>query len=200
MLQEIADASLDLATAIHDGEYKAVIVAGGSNQLSRSLLATAWMAQYPEEQLLPVFVFDVQANKMLYKATADLPERKAWTQKWIDENLPHLNELKNEKLCFVDDFGGTGIKVNETEKTFRELGFTNIDFRIFATSETAEFEHEVSAARRNDELVLALQEMSENIKGMPSLDEIMNNIELTGEERRLRTLDQLREVGRRARH
>jgi hypothetical protein len=198
-LQEIAAASLSLAASVHDGHYEGVIVSGGSSQLSRSLFTSAWMAQYPEEPLPKIYILDARANEMLYKADVGLEQSKIWVQHWIDEKVPALNDLKKERLCFIDDFSATGIKVNSVKEAFKELGFSRVDSHVFAASEEAELDKQVFVAAHDDELVRALQSMSMNIRGEPSIEEILNRIESTGEERRLKVLEQLKEIGRKAR-
>jgi len=198
-LQEIAAASLGLATSVHDGHYEGVIVSGGSNQLSRSLFTSAWMAQYPEEPLPKIYILDARANEMLYKANVGLEQSKIWMQHWIDEKIPALNDLKKERLCFIDDFSATGIKLDSIKEAFKELGFSQIGFHVFAASEETELDKQVFAAAHDDELVRVLQGMSMNIRGEPSIEEILDRIESTGEERRQKTLEQLREIGRKTR-
>jgi hypothetical protein len=198
-LQGVAAASLSIATNVHDGSYKGVIVSGGSNQLSRGLFTSAWMAQYPDEPLPKIYILDARANEMLYKADIGLEQSRIWIQHWIDEKIPALNDLKQEKLCFIDDFSATGTKINSVEAEFKELGFTQIDFDVFAASERTELNGHAFVATRDDELVRALQGMSMNIRGEPSIEEILNRIKLTGKERRQKAIEQLREIGRQAR-
>jgi hypothetical protein len=199
MSQDIATASLNLAESVHERHYEGIIVSGGSNQLSRSLFTSAWMAQYPEEQIPHIYILDARANEMLYKEELAPEESKVWMQHWIDEKIPALNDLKGEKLCFIDDFSATGTKINDVEKAFKELGFAQVDFFVFAARENTEINQEVFVAAHGDEIVRELQDMSMNIRGEPSIKEIANRIASTGEERRLRALEQLREIGRRAR-
>lgn len=198
--ERIADACLALARHIHDRGYKAILVSGGSHELSRSLLAIGWSAQYAGEEMPKTYVFDSTANHILYKsAPGDQELGKKWIGEWIDRHFPGLKGLRGERLCLVDDFARTGMKIEEIKKMLKSLGFEQLEFAVFAASEQVELGSEVFAACKGNELVNRLGELSMHIKGAADYQDYLRQIEGTAAERRAGALDEIRQIGKHAR-
>lgn len=197
--KDISKIALDLTKHIHDRAYEAIIISGGSNQLSRALLTSAWMAQYPENPLPKIFVFDRAANHLLYKSSSGDEQNREWMSAWINKNMPELNELRDKNLCVLDEFAITGTKIREVESMLKSLGFNNLEFAVFAMSTKAEIGEGVYRGTKNDEIVMKLQEMSMHIQGEPNHRDLLEMIEESGKERRGRVLEELRDINKKMR-
>jgi hypothetical protein len=194
-LPTIAKAALAVAQHVHDGGYDAVIVSGGSNQLSRSLLALAWSALYPGERVPHEFVLDWRANALLYKwhGAAAYP---ADFEAWMHQGMPELEAAKEQKLCFVDDFIRQGEKYRGVTVALEMLGFHHTSFAFFGAQEDSEVGNDAFIGARSSELVSELIELGEHIRDRPGKMEQVRD-ELAGEVRHYRreAVSELRQVG-----
>ncbi|MBP9748029.1 MAG: hypothetical protein KBD17_00140 [Candidatus Pacebacteria bacterium] len=196
---EISKAALDLAKYVHDGEFAEIIVSGGSNQLSRSLLTLAWQSEYKGEPMPKIMVIDAHANSSLYKSGVDSSAEKENIEKWVADNLSLIEEIKNRKVCLVDDFAFSGGKYIFLKKRFEQLGFSNLKFAFFAATSVSEIGRDVFVGTLDLEAFKELHGLSQKIKGNPSLPEIQAEMELSSKENRGQALGVLKEVGQKMR-
>lgn len=152
----IASAALSVADHIYNNGAEAIIVSGGSNHVSRALFSTAWRNLFPDAKKSPlpkIFVFDEEGNKLLYQPIGK-PVTEEWrikaVQTWIDEHHPILNEYRQKKICYLDDFIDTGIKHERIKEIFQALKFTQIDFCYFFGREISEAKNAYVSIRNSD--------------------------------------------------
>lgn len=198
----IARAALAVARRVHDGGFRAVVVSGGSHQLSRSLLALGWGTLYPEEQMPATFVLDGTANILLYKHTApdeqgvlhpDAQDFRAW----LHANAPELEELRDQPLAFVDDFSFSGAKYRDLREFFpRDHGFTRVAFLFFAADTDTELGEDAFAAVRSAEAVGELHRLGQHIQSKESVDELVDDVRPEAQRLRAEALDELRDIRR----
>jgi hypothetical protein len=170
MNEELAQAALSLAQHIHGENYSGLIVSGDTSKISQTLVTAAWQKLYPDEAMPKCFVFNGEANSVLYKNEMDEVARLAWVRSWIANTFPELTALQSNKLCYIDEFIKSGEKYRELHKIFEKLGFSNIEFAFFA-SETDNTTSEVYIAKRSSELAGELIRMSLEVHGYPSSPE-----------------------------
>lgn len=172
MEEELKDAALTLARHIHDGEYEALIISGGSNAVSKALLYGAWRTEYPEEKVPKIITIPSEGNALLYKYTAkDEDDRNAKVTEWLESNIPELLELKNSKICLIDEFAVTGEKAREITEVFSKLGFKNTEIALFSAGNRAELPENTFVARESNELTTRLWKAASRIEGHPFIED-----------------------------
>jgi len=182
---EISEAAVKLAEYVHNNKFEAILVSGGSNQLSRSLLTLAWQSRFKDEKMPKVYVFDQNTNFLLYKDSKSFYLRSKTIRDWIFATYPGLKKIKNHSLCYVDDFSMSGDKYSLLKKSFERLGFT---------SELGE--GGVFVGIIDSEAVRELQTLSLQIQDQPSLHDVLNEIEVVAKKHRLQAIDSLKEIGK----
>src|SRR3989344_4969382 len=176
---EISEAAVKLAEYVHNNKFEAILVSGGSNQLSRSLLTLAWQSRFKDEKMPKVYVFDQNTNFLLYKDSKSFYLRSKTIRDWIFATYPGLKKIKNHSLCYVDDFSMSGDKYSLLKKSFERLGFNNLEFAFFAATPTSELcEGGVFVGIIDSEAVRELQTLSLQIQDQPSLHDVLNEIEV----------------------
>lgn len=194
MDSELKEAATKLAHYIHDQGFEAVVVSGGSNAVAKSLLYGAWRTEFPNEKVPHTLTIPADGNSLLYKYTAiDEQDRTERVTEWMETNLPELLELKEARICIVDEFAVTGEKAKELIQTFEGLGFTNTELALFAASENAELSENVFVGVENNELVTRLWKAASRIQGHPFIED-SEVPEGNKKEIRDRGLDDLREM------
>ncbi len=193
--KEVAEAAVKLAEYIHSNNFEGLIMSGGSNQLSRSLLTLAWQHRYKGEPMPQLYVFDAKANDMLYKSEVDTSILKPEILDWISVNLPELKQIKDHSLCYVDDFAITGGKYVALKKRFEQLDFKDLKFAFFGATSITELGKDTFAGTLDLETTRELLDLSLQIQGRPAHHEILEDIVKTAESHRLGALSSLRDVG-----
>lgn len=189
---ELRKSAYNMVDYLHSKAYQALIVSGGSAPVSRTLLAAAWRARFPEEKLPKIFVFTESENALLYKGSLDESERQEKIKLLVSKKYPELFDLSEFSLCIVDDRLDTGHKYLELKKQFQMLGFNNIDFAYFSATEHApESSNELFISSRNQELANRLWLAGYKIEGHPSASEEVNS-EITEQGSRKEGIDELR--------
>jgi len=198
----IARAALAVARRVHDGGFRAVVVSGGSHQLSRALLALGWGTLYPDEPMPRTFVLDAAANLLLYKHTApdeaggfhpDAEDFRAW----MHAHTPELEGFRDQPLAFVDDFSFSGAKYRDLREFFpRDHGFTRVSFFFFAADADTELGGDAFAAIRSAEAVGELHRLGQHIQSKESVDELVDDVRPEAQRLRAEALDELRDIRR----
>lgn len=196
---EISKAALDLAKYVHDNNFEEVVVSGGSNQLSRSLLTLAWQSEYKGEPMPKIQVLDAKSNAILYKLDTNPSDEKEQIEEWIAAHLSMLEEIKNRSVCFVDDFAITGGKYVSLKNRFEQLGFKKLQFAFFAATPISELSKDVFVGTLDPEVVRELYALALKIKGNASLSELLAQIEIDPKESRKQALGSLKEIGQKMR-
>ena len=190
----IARAALAVARHIHDGGYEAVIISGGSHQLSQSLVALGWGVLYPDEPIVRQFVLDREGNRLLYKSHAPDAYPTDFTV-WADAHVPGLANAKDARLCFVDDFAIGGEKHRGVRAALELLGFADVGYAYFAAKEDTELD-DAFVGIRSVEAVAELRHLAERIQGKEDPAEILNDIHPEAVRLRAEALGELRDIGR----
>src|SRR5690348_2616052 len=118
MENALKTAALKVCRFVRNGNYAAIIVSGGSNQLSRSLLAFGWRKLYGNAVLPKIFVFPRKVNHLMYKSSNGVEIYRDWVQEWITTYVPDLTNYQNSPICLVDDYAMTGLKCTELAVMF----------------------------------------------------------------------------------
>lgn len=167
-------AACRVARYVHSKNYSAVVISGGSNKLSRSLLAIGWKKLFGDLKMPKIFIFPRKVNHLMYKPNNARSIYLDWIREWIAVFLPELNNFKSEQICIVDDYAMTGLKCNEILAMFAALGFEKVDFALFACSRRSELPKQVFVAEKNNTLTRHLCELSLLIQGEPSFNELIS--------------------------
>jgi hypothetical protein len=197
--KEIAEAAVKLAEYVHNNNFEGIIVSGGSNQLSRSLLTLAWQNRFKDQKMPHIYIFDRKTNTRMYKV--DLPVKTLMPEikQWISDNLPELGKIADRNLCYVDDFSLSGEKFVSLRRMFKELEFNNLKFAFFAAASITELSEDTFVGTRDLDTVGELQTLSLEIQGDPKYKDILAEVEATAEERRHEALSALKEIGQQIR-
>ena len=163
---KIARASRKLAKHIHSQGYKHIIVSGYSNFISRRLFLTAWEALFPNAPKPRVHIFDAKGNELLYKNLdeAKAQNRLSLVQEYIDTELPDLNGLKGERICYLDEFSAKGEKYHSLRDIFGRLEFENMSFAFIFAREYTELGEDAFVAERDTSLLNSLYTLSQDMK------------------------------------
>lgn len=201
--KEISEAAVKLAEYIHENKFEGLMVSGGSNQLSRSLFTLAWQDRFKGEKMPEIYVFDQEANRMLYKSGLETDELEPKILDWIATNLPKLEKIKDHNICYVDDFAITGDKYSIIKERLKQLEFKNLKFAFFAATIITDLDKGVFVGTLNTDSVRELQSLSLKIQGRTSIPELLEQIEsrirITAKEHRAQALKSLREIGQQIR-
>lgn len=192
---EISRAALELVKYIHENKFEEILVSGGSNQLSRSLITLAWQSEYKGKAMPKIQVLDAESNKILYKLDTNPSDEKDKVEEWITAHLPMLEEIKNRRVCYVDDFAITGGKYISLKNRFEQLGFSNLQFAFFAATPISELAKDVFVGTLDPEVVRELYSLSLKIKGGSALSELLAQIEISPKENRNQAISSLKEIG-----
>ncbi len=170
---ELKEAAINLARHIHESKFDGIIISGGSSSLSKALLYSAWRKEFPEEKVPKTITIPSEGNQILYKRTEpeDPIERQAVSTDWIDKNMPELWELKDKKVCLLDDIAVSGDKVRNLSELFHNLGFKQFETALFGASRNAELTESTFVGSQNFELVSRLYTATSRIQGNVHIDD-----------------------------
>ena len=192
---EIKEAATNLARHIHDSKFDGIIVSGGSSSVSKAILYSAWRTLYPEEKVPKTITVSSEGNSLFYKRGE--PNEKAARQEvvteWININLPELWQLKDQKVCLVDELAVSGEKATKLFELFKGIGFDQLEVALFAASHNAELDEHFFIASKNPELLSKLWSATSRIQGQPHIDD-SELPEGSDQEIRKRGLDDLRDM------
>ena len=92
-MTELMQAACKVAGFVNENKFAAIIVSGGSNQLSRSLLTLGWMKNYRHFRLPKIFVLPSKVNQMI-KSADGIDLYRDWVKEYFANFLPELNLYK----------------------------------------------------------------------------------------------------------
>lgn len=195
IISEISEAAVRLAEYVHDNKFEGILVSGGSNQLSKSLLALAWQRRFCGEKMPQIYTFNQEANTLLYKREGHTSVLVSQISDWISANLPKLEKIKQHNLCYIDDYAVSGFKYGSLKQRFEQLEFNNLKFAFFGATPSSVLDEGVFVGTFNAKVTKELQSLSVKIQGWESLPELVDEIKITAESSRLQALNSIREIG-----
>lgn len=194
---ELKQAATNLVRHVHDSKFDGIILSGGSNAVAKTLLYSAWRAEYPDEKVPPTIDIPSEGNALFYKNYKDEETElsKEASIEWINNHLPELWDYKDKKVCMVDDVSASGKKANQVYELFNQLGFKNFEMALFAAEPNAELDEKFFVGIRDRELVARLMATDARVQGFQWIDDT-ELPEGSEKEIRSRGLDDLRDIVR----
>ncbi len=186
MVAALAEVSCAVARYVRDKKFSALVISGGSHLLSEHLLVCGWRKLYGTVPLPRIFVISRTVNHLMYKPVREIPLYLEYVTRWMHNYLPDLENLKDGSLCCVDDYAISGLKCTGLAKAFSALGFSCVEFAVFAASDRAELPPGTFVARTDDELAKELYELSMLIQGEPTCYDLLERKQESPAERRRR--------------
>ena len=179
--RSIALYSLKLTKRIHAQGYKHIIVSGNSHIVACRLFLTSWETLFPNAPKPRIHIFDNEGNNLLYRTRErgiEIPNRLALVQDYIDQNLPDLNALKGERICFLEEFAAKGNKYHRLRAIFPQLGFEQVEFAFIFARARAELKEDAYVALVHTPLANALYVLAREMQGIMHLSSSLNSEQL----------------------
>ena len=124
---------------IHDGNYQAVITSGKSGFISVSFVEAGLQNLYGDEEMLPIYDFGGEGGSLLWKkVSADDQRIRRAKMRALDDHItccfPELNQSRDRKMIYVDDYANSGEKMMDIPLVFKALGFSQLDYAVIVSS------------------------------------------------------------------
>ena len=144
-IKQVGTAVVNLARYLKAGEFAAIIISGDSAVLTLPFIKKAWGKLSPQVPFPPVFTFQ---GRRLYTdpnivnsevdTMASLPQE--------DGASVLFRDIKDKRICFVDDFRQSGTKYRGVSRNLLALGVKNASFAFIVASEKANSQEYFSGA------------------------------------------------------